>query len=609
MRTSALVLLLAACASTQSQSQPQPQTQRAARQGPADADSARAFARQTNEDLKRLGTDDNVAQWIKATYITGDTEQMAAERDEALLGYTAQAVKDAARWNGVQLDPETARMLYLLRTGSPLAAPRDPQRRLELTTLANRLEGIYGKGKWCKPDGTCLDIDQLDVLFGKSQDPDELREAWEGWHRISREMKPLYARFVELANEGAREIGFADTGAMWRSGYDMAPEQFQAELDRLWGQVKPLYDDLHCYVRARLQERYGHEVVPLGAAIPADLLGNMWAQDWSKIYPLVEPYPGHAQLDVTAAMQAQRWDYRRMMKLGESFFTSLGLTQLPQTFWERSLFTKPRDREVVCHASAWDIDGDEDVRIKMCAKVEEEDLVTIHHELGHDYYFLAYRKLPWIFRAGANDGFHEAIGDAVALSVTPGYLKSVGLVHGIPHDERGVVDVQMKEALDKVAFLPFGLLIDRWRWEVFAGRVKPQDYNKAWWDLRRKYQGVAPPLARSEEDFDPGAKYHVPANVPYSRYFIARILQFQFHRALCRAAGFTGPLHECSVHGSKAAGEKLWAMLSLGASRPWQDALEAMTSERQMDAAAMLEYFAPLRKWLAEQNRNRKCGW
>jgi len=562
----------------------------------------------TNDDLQRLTTRSNTAEWIKSTYITEDTERLAADANEVLLGYNAAAVKTAARWNGAKLDPETARMLYLLRTGSSLAAPADPRRRLELTTLAARLEGLYGKGKYCK-GGKCRDLEELSDVIGKSRDPKELLDAWTGWHAIAREMRPLYTRFVELANEGAREIGFSDTGAMWRAGYDMPPEQFPAEMDRLWAQVKPLYDDLHCYVRGRLQEKYGKDLVKDDAPIPAHLLGNMWAQEWTKIYPLVEPYPDAAQLDVTSAMTRMGLTPEKMMAIGMGFFTSIGFPELPRTFWTRSLMQKPRDRDVVCHASAWDIDGGEDVRIKMCVKIEEEDLVTIHHELGHLYYNLAYAKQPFLFRAGANDGFHEAIGDAIALSVTPGYLRKLRLIAQEPRDEHGLIDVQLKEALDKVAFLPFGLLIDRWRWEVFSGKVTPDRYDSAWWELRRRYQGVAPPVERSEADFDPGAKYHVPANVPYSRYFLARILQFQFHRALCKAAGFQGPLHACSIHNSVQAGEPFWKMLSLGASRPWQDALETLTGQRQMDAGAMLEYFAPLAKWLSEQNRGRRCGF
>ncbi|MFL5362345.1 MAG: M2 family metallopeptidase, partial [Myxococcales bacterium] len=574
----------------------------------SDPASAKEFVSKTNDDLQRLTTRSNTAEWIKSTYITEDTERLAADANEVLLGYNAAAVKTAARWNGAKLDPETARMLYLLRTGSSLAAPADPRRRLELTTLAARLEGLYGKGKYCK-GGKCRDLEELSDVIGKSRDPKELLDTWTGWHAIAREMRPLYTRFVELANEGAREIGFSDTGAMWRAGYDMPPEQFPAEMDRLWAQVKPLYDDLHCYVRGRLQEKYGKDLVKDDAPIPAHLLGNMWAQEWTKIYPLVEPYPDAAQLDVTSAMTRMGLTPEKMMAIGMGFFTSIGFPELPRTFWTRSLMQKPRDRDVVCHASAWDIDGGEDVRIKMCVKIEEEDLVTIHHELGHLYYNLAYAKQPFLFRAGANDGFHEAIGDAIALSVTPGYLRKLRLIAQEPRDEHGLVDVQLKEALDKVAFLPFGLLIDRWRWEVFSGKVTPDRYDSAWWELRRRYQGVAPPVERSEADFDPGAKYHVPANVPYSRYFLARILQFQFHRALCKAAGFQGPLHACSIHNSVQAGEPFWKMLSLGASRPWQDALETLTGQRQMDAGAMLEYFAPLAKWLSEQNRGRRCGF
>jgi peptidyl-dipeptidase A len=611
MRVPVLCLagLLVACASS-SKGPPPPAAASGFNAPPAPADeaSAKEFVRKTSEDLLRLSLRSNTAEWIKNTYITDDTEHAAAAANEELLGYTATAVKAAARWNGAKLDPQTARMLYLLRTGSSLAAPADPARRLELTTLAARLEGLYGKGKYCKA-GKCRDLEELSDVIGKSRDPKELLDAWTGWRTISREMRPLYTRFVELANEGAREIGFADSGAMWRAAYDMPPERFPAEMDRLWAQVKPLYDDLHCYVRTRLQQKYGKELLPDDAPIPAHLLGNMWAQEWSKIYPLVEPYPDAAQLDVTASIVRMGLTPEKMVQHGMGFFTSIGFPELPRTFWMRSLFQKPRDRDVVCHASAWDLDTDQDVRLKMCIKPEEEDLVTIHHELGHLYYDLAYAKQPFLFRGGAIDGFHEAIGDAVALSVTPGYLRKLRLITQEPRDEKGLIDVQLKQALERIAFLPFGLLIDRWRWDVFSGKIPPDRYNAVWWDLRRRYQGVAPPVERSEADFDPGAKYHVPANVPYSRYFLARILQFQFHRALCKAAGFQGPLHACSIYNSVEAGERFWKMLSLGASRPWPDALEELTGQREMDASAVLEYFEPLSKWLKEQNQGRRCGF
>jgi peptidyl-dipeptidase A len=442
-----------------------------------------------------------------------------------------------------------------------------------------------------------------------SRNYDELLDAWVGWRTIAVPMRSMYRRLVEIADEGAREIGFDDVGQLWRAGYDMTPAAFEKETDRLWQQVKPLYEQLHCYVRAKLSEKYGKDRVPLDGPIPAHLLGNMWAQEWGNIYPLVEPYPGQVNLDVTKALKDQRYDAARMVKLAESFFVSLGLDHLPPSFWERSMFVKPKDREVVFHASAWDVTYSDDLRIKMCFKITEEDLVTVHHELGHDYYFHSYFKLPVLYQAGANDGFHEAIGDALTLSITPLYLKQIGLVGETPRNDKALINVQLKAALEKVAFLPFGKLIDQWRWDVFAGKTAPNTYNSAWWALRRKYQGVDAPVRRTEDDFDPGAKYHVAANVPYTRYFLARILQFQFHRAMCLASGYTGPLHECSIYGSKAAGDRLRAMLELGASKPWPEALYLLTGQREMDATAILDYFAPLRSWLADQNQGRRCGW
>jgi peptidyl-dipeptidase A len=422
-------------------------------------------------------------------------------------------------------------------------------------------------------------------------------------------MRQRYARFVALSNKGARELGFADAGALWRSNYDMPPEKFAAEVDRLWAQVRPLYLALHAFVRTKLGEQYGTKLVSPNGLIPAHLLGNMWAQDWSNVYDLVAPKnttsPGY---DVTERLKRKMIEPLEMFKIGERFFTSLGLPNLPKTFWERSLFVKPRDREVVCHASAWVIDNKSDVRIKMCTEPTGEDFSTIHHELGHDYYYLAYQKQPFLFMSGANDGFHEAIGDAIALSITPDYLRTIQLLDEVPSSAADTM-LLLRQALDTVAFLPLGLLIDQWRWRVFSGAVKPKEYNKAWWELRAKYQGVAPPLARNESDFDPGAKYHVPANTPYARYFLAAILQLQFYRALCHDAGWKGALYRCTVYGNKEAGKKLWEMLSLGASKPWPEALYVLTGQREMDAGAMLEYFAPLMKWLEEQNQGKKVGW
>lgn len=539
------------------------------------------------------------------------------------MEYLTRTIKAATRFDGLALPADMRRQLTLLKLAGALPAPSDPKERAELAELSVSMTGDYGKGKYCPPrlEGTakadprptskakCLDIGELSNILETSRKWDELADAWTGWHSIAPPLRKKYERYVELGNKGAKEIGFADVGALWRSGYDMTPEEFEAETDRLWAEVKPLYDELHCYVRSQLRKRYGKDRIADKAPIPAHLLGNMWAQEWTALYDLAEPHRGVASLDVTKKIKEKKLDERAMVKIGEAFFTSLGLDPLPRTFWERSLFKKPADREVVCHASAWDVGYNDDLRIKMCVEQKEEDLITIHHELGHDYYYHYYFKLPMLFQSGANDGFHEGIGDTLALSVTPAYLKGLGLLDKVPADDKGAVNFLFKQALSKVAFLPFGKLIDQWRWDVFAGKTKPADYNKAWWALKLRYQGVAPPAPRSEADFDPGAKFHVPAGVPYTRYFLAAIYQFQFHRALCEAAGQKGPLHACSIHGSRAAGDKLKAMLALGASRPWQDAMAAVTGQRKADAGAMLEYFEPLRRWLREQNKNEVCGW
>jgi peptidyl-dipeptidase A len=474
---------------------------------------------------------------------------------------------------------------------------------------------MYGEGKYCPPGSaqtaaSCKNIEQLAEILAKSRNYDELVAAWKGWHDIGAPMREPYRRFVALANEGAREFGFKDLGVMWRAHYDMSPEEFDAESERLWQQVKPLYAALQCHARAKLAEKYGASRVPPGKPIPAQLLGNMWAQQWSKIYEdILKPYPAVKIETADRQLTLQKWDAVRMTHSAESFYTSLGFPGLPQTFWERSMFVRPRDREVVCHPSAWDMGDGKDVRLKVCLTPTEEDLYTVYHELGHVYYFISYAHQPFLFRDGANDGFHEAIGDTINLSVTPAYLAKIGLAPAVPPSREAVINQQMKMALDKIAFLPFGRLIDLWRWRVFSGEITPANYNAAWWELRRHYQGIAPPIPRTEADFDPGAKYHIPANTPYTRYFLSFILQFQFHKALCAAAGQTGPLNECSIFGSTVAGERYAQMLALGASEPWQDAMQKLTGTRRIDAGAIIEYFQPLMGWLSEQNKNRQCGW
>ena len=577
---------------------------------PPTAEDARRFTDQAEKRLLDLGIKASRAEWVYETYITDDTAQMTADADEALTAASDELAAQSRRFDGLKLPDDVARKLMLLKLSVDIPAPSDPKLSAELSKIKSSLNGDYGKGKWC-PDGPsadCLDINQVTNLMATSRDPKELLRAWEGWNAVGAPMRQRYARMVVLANDGARELGFADTGAKWRSGYDMPPDQFAAEVDRLWQQVRPLYVSLHAYVRWQLEKKYGPGVVSEDAPIPAHLLGNIWAQDWTNIYPLVAPANADPGYDLGAILKSKNLDSVGMTHYAERFYTSLGFAPLPQTFWERSMFTKPRDREVVCHASAWDIDSVDDLRVKVCLEPTAEDFSTIHHELGHNFYQRAYDKQPPLFRNGANDGFHEAIGDTIALSVTPEYLKQIGFLDSVPPPSADI-GLLLNRALEKVAFLPFGLMIDKWRWGVFSGQIKPSDYNKAWWDLRLQYQGIAPPVARTEADFDPGAKYHVAANVPYARYFLSFVLQFQFQRALCKAAGYTGPLNRCSIYGNKAAGAKLAKMLEMGQSRPWPEALEAMTGEKDIDATAILDYFAPLKQWLDEQNKGHKTGW
>ncbi len=569
---------------------------------------AEQFMNQAQARLNELTVKTARATWVQENFITDDTEALSADAQDQITAVTEELIDQAKRFDGLKMPADLTRKFLLLKLSLTAPAPKDPALRKEMTKIGTSLDADYGKGKYCRKPDDCLDITAIESIMAESRDPQELKDLWVGWHKVGAPMRDRYARFVELSNQGAREMGFKDTGVLWRAGYDMTPEQFSAELERLWQQVRPLYMSLHTYVRARLVEKYGAQVVPPDGPIPADLLGNPWAQEWGNIFPILGLPQNSRGYDLTALLKAKNLDAKGMVRYGENFYKSLGFAPLPATFWERSLFTKPRDRDVVCHASAWDVDNQDDLRVKMCIQIRDVDFVTIHHELGHNMYQRAYKNQPFFFENGANDGFHEAIGDTIALSVTPEYLKEIGLLDTVPSADADI-PLLLQKAMNKVAFLPFGLLIDQWRWKVFSGEIKPADYNKAWWELRLKYQGVAPPVARSEADFDPGAKYHVAGNVPYMRYFLADILQFQFYRSLCKEAGYTGPLNRCTFFNSKEAGAKFNKMLEMGTSKPWPDELEALTGQRQMDATAILDYFAPLQKWLDEQNKGQKTGW
>ena len=576
------------------------------------ADDAAKFANEAEARLAAMNVDAQRAAWVQSTYITEDTQLIAAKENEKLINAGVELAKQAARYDKLDLPYDTRRKLEIIKLALTSPGPSDPALTAEMARIGSELEAMYGAGKYCPPGKTgddCLDIGEIENIMRTSRDPQKLLDAWRGWHTISPPMRDRYTRFVQLMNQGARELGYPDVGVMWRAKYDMPPDAFSAEVDRLWNQVKPLYNSLHCYVRWNLSKKYGENVVPPGQPIPAHLLGNIWAQEWGNIYDLVAPAKTTPTYDLTKILQ-QRKDIKEldMVRIGERFFTSLGFAPLPKTFWERSLFIKPRDRDVVCHASAWDVDDVDDLRIKMCIEKNADDFTTIHHELGHNFYQRAYNTLPYLYKNSANDGFHEAVGDTIALSVTPAYLVRIGLLDKEPPASADI-SLLLRDALDKIAFLPFGVMMDKWRWKVFSGEANPSNYNKVWWDLRREYQGIAPADSRGEQYFDPGAKYHIAANVPYARYFLARLLQFQFHRSLCQIAGYQGPLNRCSIYGNKEAGARLDKMLAMGMSRPWPEALEALTGQNQMDATAIVDYFRPLLDWLDQQNQGKQCGW
>ena len=577
-------------------------------QAPTAAEAA-AFVADAERQLAEASEYAGRVAWVRATNITYDTMWLEAKANAEYTELSVKLANEAARFNDVEVPFDVRRKLNILTQGIVLPAPNKPGAATELAEITTRLDSTYATGKF-EYKGEMITLDEASQILAASRDPAETKALYEGWRTISPVMADDYTRMVDIANEGARELGFDDVGAMWRSGYDMEPDAFAAETDRLWSQVQPFYENLHCYVRTRLFETYGADVQPDSGPIRADLLGNMWSQQWGNIYDVVAPKTGGtSSYDMTELLVDAGYDAEKMVRTGEGFYTSLGLAPLPDTFWERSQITRPEGREVVCHASAWDLDNLEDVRIKMCTQVNADDFYTVHHELGHNVYQRAYKDQPFLFKNGANDGFHEAIGDFVGLSaLTPTYLNQIGLLDEVPGADEDIPFL-LKMALDKIAFLPFGLMVDRWRWDVFSGETSPDEYNDAWSANMLKYQGLVPPGDRPDNAFDPGAKYHIPGNTPYTRYFLAHIYQFQFHRAACEQIGWTGPLHRCSIYGNEAVGERFNAMMEMGQSRPWPEAMYAFTGQRTGDASAIADYFAPLNVWLTEQNEGKDCGW
>ena len=576
---------------------------------PATPEAAQAYVEAAEAELAERSEYEARIAWVYNTYINFDTEWLLQRSDAAATEARVRLASGAGRFADTELSPDIRRKIDLLRLSLVLPAPQTEGAAAQLSEITTRLASRYSTGR-IDYQGRQVALDELETLMGTERDPARLEEIWTEWHQVAAPMRDDYTRMVEIANQGARDLGFDNVGQMWLSNYDLPAADMEREVERLWGQLQPFYEQLHCHVRSRLNAQYGDSVQPADGPIRADLLGNMWAQDWSTLMPMMRPRGARATYDTTSLLTRATYDAERMTRTAEAFYTSLGLAPLPGTFWERSMLTRPRDRDVVCHASAWDLDSREDIRVKQCIQINAEHFQTIHHELGHNYYQRAYMDQPFLYQNGAHDGFHEAIGDFIALNITPEYLVEIGLLRRsqIPPASADT-SLLMEQALNKIAFLPFALTMDQWRWQVFDGRITPDRYNAAWWELRERYQGITPPNTRTEEHFDPGAKYHIANNVPYLRYFLSYVLQFQFYEAACQQAGWEGPLHRCTVYGNREVGARFNQMMEMGASRPWPDALEAFTGTRQMDGGAMARYFQPLMSYLQEQNRGQECGW
>ena len=571
------------------------------------------FLALVEEENKKDGPVIYSASWISSNFITYDSQKVIADYGTRYTLKSLERSRQASAFDDLKTTSENRRMLNILKSSFVMPPPLDEDLAAELSEISTGLEAMYGAGEHCFEDGSCYDLEAFESIIDTSRNPEELLKAWKGWHEIGKPMKPMYMRMVEIGNKGSKDLGYDGLSDLWFSKYDMPAEDFLNETDRVWEEVKPLYDALHCHVRAKLNEHYGDEVVPDEGPLPVHLLGNMWGQSWSNIYDLVYTEQSKSNsIDVTKIINDKEINEIEMVEYAEDFFISIGFEPLPSTFWERSLFIKPRDRSVVCHASAWNLDpANNDLRIKMCIQRNEEDFITIHHELGHIFYYQAYNHLPTLFQGGANDGFHEAFGDLLTLSITPDYLTQIGF---ISEEEANIakedpIGLLMKQALEGVVVVPWALMLDKWRSGVFNGEIKEEELNSSWWKLRKQYQGISTNEQRSEEYFDPGAKYHIPGNTPYTRYYLARIMQYQFHEALCNEAKFDGPLHECSIYGNKDAGEKIISTMAMGQSAPWQDAFENLTGSRQLSGNSILNYYAPLKDWLDEQNKERTCGW
>ncbi|KAH9492522.1 hypothetical protein Btru_046311 [Bulinus truncatus] len=573
----------------------------------SDVDEAEKFLSEYDKEAQILKFQASEAEFNYESNLTEYNKNVSLQRQLSKAEFDLRKQKESWSYNVTGMTESIRRQFRFVRDIGANAQPNKTKlEKLKQSRLD--MQSIYGKGEVCLKE-KCLPLEpDLTQLMASSGDYDELLAVWTKWRDVTgKKMKTIFSEYVDLYNEAVRISCFKDAGEYWRSWYDSPT--FEEDIANLYAQIRPLYEQLHAYVRKKLQQKYKHVKFPSSGHIPAHILGNMWAQEWTNIIKDVVPYKDKPTVDVTDELKKQGYTAMKIFETADSFFGSLGLIKMVPEFWKNSIIEKQNGTDMVCHATAYDLYNGKDFRIKMCTDITQEDLVTVHHEMGHVEYYMQYKDHPIVFRDGANNGFHEAIGDVMALSVqTPEHLHKINLLKDLPTDSETDINFLMKMALEKVAFLPFGYLIDLWRWSVFSGKTTSENYTNDWWKLRCRLQGVYPPVKRSSDDFDPGAKYHIPSDTPYIRYFISFIIQFQFHKAACQAAGYRGPLHRCDIYNNTDAGKQIGNMLKLGASRPWPDAMEVITGQRKMDASALLEYFHPLLEFLKKENGD-EFGW
>nr|UJP38391.1 angiotensin-converting enzyme 2 [Taphozous melanopogon] len=585
-------------------------------------EQAKTFLEKFNSEVEVLSFESSLASWNYNTNITDENVQKMSEAGDKLSAFYEEQYKLAKTYPLQEIQNLTIkRQLQVLQQNDPSVLSADKSKRLN--TILNEMSTIYSTGKVCNPNNPqeCLLLAPglENIMQKNSSDYNQKLWAWEGWRsEVGKQLRPLYEEYVALKNEMARGNNYEDYGDYWRGdyetlgtdGYNYSRNQLIEDVERIFAEIKPLYEHLHAYVRAKLMAVYPSRISPTGC-LPAHLLGDMWGRFWTNLYPLTVPFGQKPNIDVTNAMVNQGWDAERIFKEAEKFFVSIALPNMTEGFWKNSMLTEPSDgRKVVCHPTAWDL-GQGDFRIKMCTKVTMEDFLTAHHEMGHIQYDMAYSTQPYLLRNGANEGFHEAVGEIMSLSVaTPKHLKAMGLLPpDFYEDKETEINFLLKQALNIVGTLPFTYMLEKWRWLVFKGEIPKEQWMKKWWEMKRKLVGVVEPLPHDETYCDPASLFHVANDYSFIRYFTRTILEFQFQEALCQTAQHKGPLHECDISNSTEAGSKLLQMLKLGKSEPWTSALEEIVGIKNMDVRPLLNYFEPLFTWLKDQNKNSFVGW